>query len=138
TIPRFGYRWVGPFEIHDSAEPGTAALVPPIPCAPAASTDAEGDIREAVTAKPAHATPVRRRAPAFVAGALIAAALLAVAIWALRPHTDKPPATAIAIGAQGLTGALLPAAVEAGTESAWMRLGVMDIVAGRLRSSGLP
>ena len=138
TIPRFGYRWVGPFEIHDSAEPGTAALVPPIPSAPAASTEVATDIHEAVTARPVHATPVRRRAPGFVAAALITAALLAVAIWALRPHTDKPAAAAIATGAQGLTGAVLPAAVEAGTESAWMRLGVMDIVAGRLRSSGLP
>ena len=37
-----------------------------------------------------------------------------------------------------LSSAVLPAAVEAGTEEAWMRLGVMDIVASRLRSSGLP
>jgi hypothetical protein len=37
-----------------------------------------------------------------------------------------------------LTSAVLPAAVEPGSESAWMRLGVMDVVASRLRTAGLP
>jgi DNA-binding winged helix-turn-helix (wHTH) protein len=133
TIPRFGYRWVGAFEIHDSSEAGAAALVPATLPAPAASTDAPAELHETAATQPRRATLARQRAPVI---ALVAAALFVVAIWALRPHPDKsaPAAT----GTQGLTGAVLPAGVDAGTESAWMRLGVMDIVAGRLRSSGLP
>jgi len=121
TIPRFGYRWVGAFEIHDSAEAGAAALVPATLPAPAASTDAPAELHETAAAQPPRATLARQRAPGILAGALVAAALFVVAIWALRPHPDKsaPAAT----GTQGLTGAVLPAGVDAGTESAWMRLG---------------
>jgi predicted Zn-dependent protease len=72
--------------------------------------------------------------------ALAVAALLGIAIWmfasrvlAPLPHdAPLPPAD------KSLISAVLPAATEAGSEVAWMRLGVMDIVASRLRSSGLP
>jgi len=138
TIPRFGYRWVGAFEVHDSADSGTAAPVPAISSAPAAGADAPADLPEAIATHPSRAMVARHRAPAIVIGALIAAALLVAAILALRPHAEKSSHGAGATGNHGLTGAVLPATVEAGTESAWMRLGVMDIVAGRLRSSGLP
>jgi tetratricopeptide (TPR) repeat protein len=41
-------------------------------------------------------------------------------------------------GDNSLTSAVLPAGIEADTEAAWMRLGLMDVVASRLRTSGLP
>ena len=139
TIPRFGYRWVGAFEIHDSAEPGVTAPPAPIQPAPASDIDAQVEAAEAPAREPSSVRSRRQPATGILIGALIAAALLVVAVWALRPHADKSnPGGAAASANQGLTGAVLPAAVEAGTESAWMRLGVMDIVAGRLRSSGLP
>jgi hypothetical protein len=49
----------------------------------------------------------------MVGGALIATALLVVAVWTLRPHPDKSIPDAAATG-DGLTGAVLPAAVDAG------------------------
>jgi DNA-binding winged helix-turn-helix (wHTH) protein len=136
TIPRFGYRWVGALEIHDSADPGAAAQPLPIQPAPEALPEAPSEPREEPVTLPSSAELARPRGT-MVVGAFIATALLVVAIWALRQHPDKSTPGVAATG-DGLTGAVLPAAVDAGTESAWMRLGVMDIVAGRLRSSGLP
>src|SRR6185369_2086502 len=60
------------------------------------------------------------------------------AIWLLRSHVGVAPRSASALVDRPPISAVMPATVVEGTEWAWMRLGVMDIVAGRLRSSGLP
>ncbi|MEO8803364.1 MAG: winged helix-turn-helix domain-containing protein [Rudaea sp.] len=118
TIPRFGYRWVAPLDIADSTEvspPESNAQIPEVAALPP---------RSRVTITTA----------AIAAFAIVA--VLSAGFWAWRSHhlVSATPVSNIS----ALTSAVLPAAVESGSEWAWMRLGIMDIVAGRLRSSGLP
>jgi hypothetical protein len=63
-----------------------------------------------------------------VAG-LIAVAVIIAALWLKhRAHPDD---------LASITVAVLPMDVQAGPESAWLRLGAMDLVAERLRAAGL-
>ncbi|HUD41987.1 MAG TPA: winged helix-turn-helix domain-containing protein [Dokdonella sp.] len=121
TVPRFGYHWVG--AVHEE---------PP-------SGDDPGPA-EAIAAPPAIATPPWRRRAAFVIGGVLvlAAAAVAGALW-LR--TSLPGSAPPAVAGDGLPAdaiAVLPAEVSAPAEDAWLRLGVMDLLATRLRSAGLP
>jgi DNA-binding winged helix-turn-helix (wHTH) protein len=111
TIPRFGYRWVAALEAAETASSDRAAEQTPVSLAP------------------------RRHSPLWsMIGALALAATIGIA-WAWLSH--KPAKIAAPVGSS-MIAAVLPAGVESGTEWAWMRLGVMDIVAARLRSSGMP
>ena len=109
TVPRFGYRWVAPTE---------AEATPP---ADAASTSAPTSVAEP------HRRPGRGRGYAIAAALLLA--VLAAAFWQLRRGSAD---------ARDII-AVLPVAVtpEGGRESAWLRLGLMDQIAGDLRAAGL-
>ncbi|MFC4821455.1 winged helix-turn-helix domain-containing protein [Dokdonella ginsengisoli] len=130
TIPRFGYRWVAPLRMaEDDADAAIAA--PACTLEPAEAVEVDDP--------PAPAPPPRRTRPlARPALAAVLAALVAVVAVALvqRGRHSAPPAAMPAAPAE--TAAVMPAAVEPGAEWAWMRLGVMDVVATRLRGSGLP
>lgn len=110
TVPRFGYRWVADTRRVDPGDPvdTPAAIVPPAPSA-----------------------PERVRRLAIAGAACLLAALLALGawVWHARGMAD----------AMKDAVAVLPVAVEpAGdAESAWLRLGLMDQIAARLRESGL-
>ncbi|HEY0232964.1 MAG TPA: hypothetical protein VGC55_17085, partial [Dokdonella sp.] len=79
------------------------------------------------------------RWPVFAAAA--AAFVLALAgVWFIARQAardDHANATDTSLRTQESAG-VMPAAVDPGAESSWMRLGVMDMVATRLRSSGVP
>jgi DNA-binding winged helix-turn-helix (wHTH) protein len=108
TVPRFGYRWVAETRLVDA----DAALA--------------DDTPQTAAAPPAQ-TP--RRVAAAVAAALLALALVLGAwVWNTRSARDAKDAVAV-----------LPVAVEpeGDAESAWLRLGLMDQIAERLREAGL-
>jgi len=134
TIPRFGYRWVAALEIREADEPGLVA--PALRATPEAGAEAAAAVADATPSEPAAAHPAPRHVARLVIGA-VATALLGVAIWFWHAR-DAATTHAMPPGGKSLASAVLPAAIEAGAESTWMRLGVMDIVASRLRSSGLP
>ena len=135
TVPRFGYRWVA--AVQEVAMPMDADAGP-IDVAPIVEDDAEFDIEPeaesepAIDEAPAPATP--RRLPRM-ALPIFVALLLAIGIGAwffLRP--DKPTPSALANDAV----LVMPFAVApVDSETAWVRLGAMDYMAARLRSSGV-
>ena len=108
TVPRLGYRWVLEDLVEADAEPES------IPVAPASPTTA----------------PRRKRYAVIAAAAL--ALVAAIGAWLLRDRTSTPVAN------NGPTPAIvLPASVDAPPDQAWLRLGLMDLVAGQLRRGGI-
>ena len=122
TVPRFGYRWVG------------------------AIGEADGDpVEEHRIASESAAEPMRpapARTPRFgLAAALAFAAAAAIAGIALGyRHVAVAPATvgkASAPDIAALPALVLPAKIDAPEDWAWLRFGLMDLVANRLRSGAL-
>lgn len=129
TVPGGGYRWVMSFEtavpVEGEAPAGDAA--PPVP-PPVASVD----------------EPRRRGTDAArwlrVAGVAACGLLIAAALAYALQHRDGAPRNSAAVSPQPAAGAIavMPLDVSAPDESAWVRLGAMDLIATRLRSAGLP
>jgi len=128
TIPRFGYHWVADVELEERATPARSIE--------ATSTPTDGD--EPI------ATPMHADVNAPTLGVLrrghrlglltLLAALIALAAIALHRHTAMPPTEAVA-NTDAI--AVLPFAVDATPEWAWLRLGLMDLVASRVRDAGV-
>ena len=107
TVPRFGYRWVAPVERE------TAPPVAPIVAEP-----------------PAAAAPPRTNRAASIAVALLAAlAIMLFLAW------NRAPVPAVRSG--DLAVVLPVDLAEQPSDAAWIRLGVMDYVASRLRADGI-
>jgi DNA-binding winged helix-turn-helix (wHTH) protein/tetratricopeptide (TPR) repeat protein len=107
TVPRLGYRWVMDGTIE---------------------TDADAE----ATAHSVDEAPVapRKHRALF---ALAALALVAVvAAWLLRERTHAPVAKT-----GPMPAIVLPANVDASPDQAWVRLGLMDLVASHLRRGGI-
>jgi DNA-binding winged helix-turn-helix (wHTH) protein/tetratricopeptide (TPR) repeat protein len=139
TIPRFGYRWVADIAVDDGSAAPTEPYGPTsTPSAPAVSAGSE-------TPDVAAGSTVRSRAarigiPAAVGVALVigASAWLAAS---RRPAAtvrapEATPASAAAGASANGTAAVLPVVVAGGDEWAWLRLGLMDLIASRLRQAG--
>lgn len=133
TIAGFGYRWVMATDAVGAVE-ATAGE----PAAQVASTDVDTMAGADLTVVP---PPERRKRghpkrmlPVVVAVvlALLALALLAVG-W--KPQGAHPPP-----GAGGDAVVVLPFDIDApeDIDASWARLGLMDLVASRLRRAGLP
>lgn len=136
TIPRFGYRWIRELEterVSDSdAREGAPTPVVAAPVAPAA--EAPEPVAAATPPAPAPQRP-RWLVPAAMAAAVIVIAALALPWLLPSRERDAAPATATPVAP---TEALvvLPATVESSEEWAWLRLGLMDLIASRLRQAG--
>ena len=113
TVPRFGYRWVA--ELHADAPPAKEP-------APAASI----------------ARPPRSRAPMFIAAAVIACVAIAAVVLLPGRHGGDAPIAALPSQDALERIAVLPVVVDdpADSEWAWLRLGLMDLIATRLREAG--
>lgn len=113
TVPGFGYHWVAPTSVD-----GEVASIDAAPIEAATVVDSV-----------APATPsTRRHGWPIAALALAAIAVAATVVWLRRePAAPTPPAERIVV---------LPLTVE-NTDEGWLRLGGMDLVADRLRRSGL-
>lgn len=114
TIPRFGYAWVAAFTADDDTDPPARPAVDIAPPSP------------------------RRGSPRAVARAV--ALLLAIATvigashwFTTRAAPDAPPAAVPTDSA-----AVLPVEITAPAEWSWVRLGLMEAVASRLREGGQP
>jgi DNA-binding winged helix-turn-helix (wHTH) protein/tetratricopeptide (TPR) repeat protein len=141
TVPGFGYRWVGDADAREmkAAEENPAASVPPAPPRAAAP-----ETPEAAEPPPPHATDranPRGRSPrrwGYAAAALLLAGLAGSWIAAHRTGGGAPsavPAGEALVADKAVV--VLPFAVEASSESSWLELGAMDLVAERLRAAGL-
>lgn len=130
TVPRFGYHWVADIDVEERAAP--AKSIEP----PSTQTDAiEPIVPSAGTDEPAIATTsVTPRSPRRFALLAVLAALLVLAAFVLLRRATAP-ATETAIRTDAI--AVLPVAVDAAPEWAWLRLGLMDLVASRLRDAGM-
>jgi len=135
TIPRFGYRWLAAVDVsEDTSITAISPAAPTTPADPVLSADiTPQSIAPAGAVRKAAFVP--RVARWLAAATLLVLAIAAVLIYrSSGPPTQRMPNNPAA----DVVSAVLPAAIEPGGESAWMRLGVMDMVATRLRSSGLP
>lgn len=116
TIPRFGYRWVAPTEVHVFAPAEAVLAVVPI----------AGEL------DPARAPSRRRWSVPLLAG-LTVLCTASIGLWQLRDAdhavgVSKPVAAGLAM--------LLPVSVDDAPEHAWMRLGLMALVGERLQAAG--
>jgi DNA-binding winged helix-turn-helix (wHTH) protein len=119
TVPRHGYRWVMEVEsgeAEDAAAP-VAETPQPLPQPP-------------VTQAPRRPPRLRR----LFALAAVVLALAGALGWAWQRAQQHPDA---AVALPKDSAVVLPAAVEAAPDGAWLRLGLMDLIGARLRQGGL-
>ncbi len=140
TVPGHGYRWVAPVN-QVAVDEARAAL-------PQTGRNADPDAAPPmppVDATRAVASPRRwpRRGLVLAIASMLGALLLA---WIVeRPREVRAPSKPAAADAPSLPtpsgspapAVVLPLAVDGLGEDGWIRLGAMDLVADRLRQSGL-
>jgi DNA-binding winged helix-turn-helix (wHTH) protein/tetratricopeptide (TPR) repeat protein len=121
TLPRFGFRWVAEVSSAEGFETPRSEAPP----APPPAGQAENVPRGRTTAPP-------RRILAF----LVIAIALGASLVAMRMRTSD----GVSASSEQFAGlvAVLPVQVNAEGHWSWVRLGVMDLVAERLRGAGLP
>ncbi len=126
TVPRFGYRWAGGIddEPADATEPSAAAL------AEVATLEAPMPQDRAWLTRPRM----------LVVGAIAVVVIAAIAIAHRTPRVAPDIASTPAPTNEetiALPALVLPADVEASEDWAWLRFGIMDLVANRLRSGSV-
>ncbi|MBO9663951.1 winged helix-turn-helix domain-containing protein [Dokdonella sp.] len=126
TVPRFGYRWTADTQVEEGA-----AAVAPEPAEVAASAAPE-NIRVAASVPTPSVVPRSKRRLAFAAAALLLAALAGGWLWHSR-QVSQP----LAGEGERVAAYVMPAQAPDAAEWSWLRLGLMDLVAGRLRAGGL-
>jgi len=153
TIQRFGYHWVAPLESDEPARalpssaslpsPATAEAQPviaPDALAPDRPVSDAPEITIAAADAVAAAVPARQSPRLALAAVAVAALLVIATAWLLhRQHVQTLADAALSAHAGASVSAVLPASIEpTGSEWSWMRFGIMDATAARLRSAGLP
>jgi DNA-binding winged helix-turn-helix (wHTH) protein/tetratricopeptide (TPR) repeat protein len=142
TVLRFGYRWVAEMEADVEIEEVEAAASPPSPEEPEAPPPTPASLAPAGIASrsPAPDAEERRRGStrpvrsiAVAAGLLLA--LAAAGAYVIRVRTGDATAASPPIGQHAV---VLPVTGHVDGANAWIRLGVMDLVAQRLRQAGQP
>src|SRR5690348_3011694 len=133
TVSRFGYRWVADVAIVENG-----AHAPPVGAAPVENEHhAQGAQPYAAAVEPPTRSDATRRRYriAAIAACLLIASVAAIVFVPRALRTGTPP---VSIPTSEPTGAVvLPLHVAASENDAWLRLGVMDLVAERLRAAGL-
>ena len=125
TVPRFGYLWV----MDDTQEFGVSS-----PDSSADTGSAPPRVRED-DAVSVPSTPRRRRTS--WAMALVAVVVAATLAGAWHRHRSGLPGAPVATTLPTGAAMVLPATVVATLEWGWLRLGLMDLVATRLRRGAL-
>jgi len=118
TTPRLGYRWAFEPTIDRTFEPPSPTAIP--------------------TAAPSPARSPRR-------GAVIGIVVLGLAIvaaagawrWSTPTVIGRSATAPMSAPEPAVAAMVLPAVVDASSEWAWLRLGLMDLIANELRDSGL-
>lgn len=145
TVAGFGYRWVAEVvPCEESAEPSAAepvTVAEPLPEA-APLADPTVVVTEPATPLPSASRPAPDRRVALAIAVLVLVGIALAALWLRQRAPAAPPAPAVRSGTNGGPVqpddliAVLPATVDAPAEWTWLRLGVMEFVAGRLRQAG--
>ncbi|SEL14754.1 DNA-binding winged helix-turn-helix (wHTH) domain-containing protein [Pseudoxanthomonas sp. GM95] len=152
TVPRYGFRWVAgvALEVVPAPAPQATGLVEAsVAAAPAfeSADDARLDNAEPeppvaqAMANPRSPGASRRLITLVAIGAGLAMALVAgVALWRQSlPQTTVANSTPSTPQARAVNPLLvLPVQAGGDDDQAWVRLGLMDDLANRLRQSGLP
>ncbi|MET0231385.1 MAG: winged helix-turn-helix domain-containing protein [Rhodanobacteraceae bacterium] len=132
TITGFGYRWVYEAEVEDVAE--AAVPVRSATPSPEVSTPARTSDETPVAASRRVALPASRRSDlvrilvvVFAAFVLVKAGFYLASLWRASSSATLPAKDLVFV---------LPAIVHDAPDFAWARLGVMDLVAQRLREAG--
>ena len=135
TVPRFGYRWVAETKGEEGA-PAPALTSMGATAQATASPDPVLAAADAVPPAPVPIAPeVSIRRPWVALGIAVLVLLAIAAAFQLR----QPQRAAVApeSAPAAFAAFVLPATVPDLTEWSWLRLGLMDLVASRLRSGGL-
>lgn len=125
TVPRLGFRWVAEVAIEETE---VAAAV--------ATTKAP--MQDAVPVSmplPKSRSSLLRLRWLWPLAALLVVAISVIALFANRPQPIPAPSSA---PAEPYTAWVMPAEIDAPEDWAWLRLGLMDLVANRLRLGALP
>nr|WP_305118987.1 winged helix-turn-helix domain-containing protein [Tahibacter harae] len=135
TVSGFGYRWVSEVEIREARSAEEIAPRPPetpVLAATAAPVAPEAPTQPQAAQRP----PVQRRRYGWYA--VIVVLVVLAGIWALRSQRAAVvPAPAEDVLVADKAVVVLPFLVDAPSESGWLELGAMDLVAERLRVAGL-
>lgn len=131
TVPRFGYHWQVPVTVCEMPIDGTVEVSDPAPAADMANVS----IATSRTRDELKAASVSRRA--WYAAAVIALVITA-GIWLFMPRADVLMQRTTLPEEVGTAsdGVVLPANIDADISFGWARLGIMDLVASRLRRTG--
>ena len=141
TVPRFGYRWAMPVEVVVDIEPAVVESPPPEPALPAVpASDPPGSRRVVAPARWPRSRRIALAGSVVVAlaGAVVAFTRMRDAELAPVPSPEHASVVVPAEEATATAAMVLPAEVDAPEDSQWLRLGVMDLVANRLRAAALP
>jgi len=140
TVVRFGYQWMLPVRLIEEAANDEPSL-PPAELQSGTPAGASAETAEALDAFP-RAAPSRRGSRLI--GVLLLALLLALVplVWFQTRSMDhaRDTRTATSSGEVRDVIAVMPfgGAAAADDSLAWLRLGLMDFVAARLREQGQP
>lgn len=126
TVPRFGYRWTADTHVDEAVAAAPAETPPP-------AVELASPAEAAAEAPPVARSAPRRRLAVAALLALLAVAAGGFALWRLHPAAQNAAAPAEHVGAY-----VMPAQTPSAEEWGWLRLGLMDLVAGRLRLGGIP
>jgi DNA-binding winged helix-turn-helix (wHTH) protein len=143
TVPRLGYRWVMDGTIEEDAD-----AMAGVPAADGMQADerarsigmssaSAATLPDSARSPPmlSDPAPARRQASRRIPLALGVLALAAVAATAFVLRREAAPNPAAIVGTR--SAIVLPATIEASADAIWLRLGLMDFVASRLRRGGL-
>lgn len=125
TVPRVGYRWM--LDTQIVAQVSTAAAGEQVPVSNAEPID------EAASAK----SSSRKRLRVRMLVILLVTFGLAIACLGWQLHQTKAVATTTMHFDEG-TAIVLPAVVNGPEDWNWLRLGLMDMLSGRLREAKVP
>ena len=140
TVSGFGYRWVSEVEARETKGAEETAFkltemdVPaPVPASVATDVPAEASL-------PARADRLSSRLPRHWWYVAIASLIVLAGGWAIRSHIAGGVPASVPVGEALVADnavIVLPFLVDAPSESSWLELGAMDLVAERLRVAGL-
>lgn len=133
TVPRFGFHWVAAVSVDENPADASAT-------ADAAPVVAERPITPATPAKPVpDATPTKATPRAIrvwtPVAALVLLAMAAVLIAQFK-RTVAPIQSTATARSPGQRIAVLPVTIAGTADDAWLHLGLMDLIAQRMRQAG--
>ena len=145
TVFRFGYHWVAAVAVTEEMPleglEGAAATSARSAAEESTSDRVDShDSTDAQTALLANEPARNRNVRRLVFAALSLLVLCALVFAVLRWHERSGPSSAAntATQSRNAIALVLPVTVTADTGHDWVRLGLMDLIGGRLRAAGLP